>query len=235
MRVGIVQSSYIPWRGYFDFIASVDLFILLDDVPFSQRPDWRKRNRVKTRHGLRWLTVPVTAKGPLLIDQVLISDTGKSWRNTHHAVLSDSFSPCPYRTEALEIWQAGVVDAPRYLSQLNRRLTEGVCDYLQIKTPLVDSRDLGATGAKTQRLLNLLTKVGATRYLSGPVAKDYLDEQLFREAAIALEYKTYDYPSYPQPWGSFTSAVTVLDLIANVGPAAMQYLRSATPAVVAVP
>ena len=61
-RVAIVQSNYIPWKGYFDLIASVDEFILYDDVQFTRR-DWRNRNRIKTPQGVHWLTVPVKVKG----------------------------------------------------------------------------------------------------------------------------------------------------------------------------
>ena len=61
-RVAIVQSCYIPWKGYFDLINGVDEFILLDDVQYS-RANWRNRNRIKTPDGTAWLTIPVRGKG----------------------------------------------------------------------------------------------------------------------------------------------------------------------------
>src|SRR5690606_10151511 len=57
MKAAIVQSNYLPWKGYFDIINMVDLFIFYDDVQYTKR-DWRNRNRIKTRDGIKWLTVP---------------------------------------------------------------------------------------------------------------------------------------------------------------------------------
>jgi hypothetical protein len=135
----------------------------------------------------------------------------------------------------MEIWEEGIAAGDRTISQLNIRLTKLICAYLQITTPLVMSRDYAVTGAKTERLIQLLKQVGATVYLSGPTAQGYLDENLFRESGINLEYKTYDYPPYPQLWGEFVGTVTVLDLIANTGPEARRFLKSTTPNRVAVP
>ena len=61
-KVAILQSNYIPWKGYFDMIASVDEFILYDDMQYTRR-DWRNRNQIKTAQGLKWLTIPVCVKG----------------------------------------------------------------------------------------------------------------------------------------------------------------------------
>jgi hypothetical protein len=233
MRVGIVQSSYVPWRGYFDFIKSVDLFILFDDVQYTRR-SWRSRNRVKTSQGLRWLTVPVSAQGLPAIDQVQIAPTKKSWRMTHRVLLTASLEPCPYFRDALELWCAGTPNDQESLSVLNARLIRGICEYLEIRTPIVNARDYGVSGAKTDRLIGLLKEVGATCYVSGPTARGYLDEESFRHHSIRLEYKSYDYAPYPQPWRPFEGGVTVLDLIANIGPDCTEYLRTRTPDIVAV-
>jgi len=97
------------------------------------------------------------------------------------------------------------------------------------------SRDYDLTGAKTERLMQLLKKVGAAVYLSGPAARGYLDESLFRENGIGLEYKTYDYAPYPQLWGEFAGTVTILDLIANLGPESRGSLKSLTSHRISVP
>jgi hypothetical protein len=234
MRVGIIQSGYLPWRGYFDFIGSVDLFILFDDVQYTRR-SWRNRNRLKTRQGLKWLTVPVFSKGLPPIDQVLIATTKKPWQTVHQALITASLEPCPYVRDAMELWYAGTRDHAEFLSELNARLIRGICEYLGIRTPIVHARDYAVSGAKTDRLIGLLKEVGATCYLSGPTARGYLDEEQFRRHSIRLEYKSYDYAPYPQPWGPFEGGVTVLDLIANVGPDSPKYLRTATPDILAVP
>jgi hypothetical protein len=75
MRIAIVQSNYIPWKGYFDLMRSVDEFVLFDDVQYTRR-DWRNRNRIKTPRGPAWLTIPVNTGGHYLspIKDITVSD-----------------------------------------------------------------------------------------------------------------------------------------------------------------
>jgi len=233
VRVGIIQSCYIPWRGYFDFIDDVDLFIFHDDLQYT-KGDWRNRNKIKTPNGLVWLTVPVKYKKT----SQLICETEVDYSHKWKAEQINRFKNCYIKShffkDALELWEKSLQYADQTISQLNIRLINRVCSYLVIDTRLVMSSDYAVTGSKTERLIQLLKKVGATVYLSGPTAKGYLDENLFRENGIRLEYKTYDYPPYPQLWGEFVGTVTVLDLIANCGPRSREFLKSLTPNIVSV-
>lgn len=235
-RVGIIQSSYIPWRGYFDFIGSVDLFIIYDDIQYPIGRSWRSRNQLKTRFGLRWLTVPVShgSKG-LSIDQVLIAPNDrKPWQDAHRSLLREALGKAPFYEDAEKVWEQGIAEGALTISELNVHLIKSICRYLGITTPIVLSRKYDVHGVKTERLINLLKCVQATTYLSGPSAGSYIDEDQFRMAGLGLEYKNYDYEPYPQLWGEFVGQVSVLDLIANVGPDAKRFLTSKTPNVVAV-
>ena len=115
------------------------------------------------------------------------------------------------------------------ISELNIALTRRIALYLQIGTRTLLSSELQVSGTKTDRLIDLLKKLNATTYLSGPSADAYLDKAAFHKNGIRLEYKSYDYGTYPQLWGPFEGAVTVLDLIANCGPEAKSHIRSRTP------
>jgi hypothetical protein len=227
MRVGVIQSNYLPWRGYFDFIASVELFVLYDDVQYSSGT-WRNRNKVKTPNGVKWLTVPVKNRLGLAIDETEI-EYAHPWQEQHRGLLQASLRKSPFFPDAMALWEAGIRDNPPTISELNTRLLKLICEHLQIATPLVPSRPYRLTGAKTERLISLLKRLGATSYISGPAASSYLDERMFEENGISLEYKSYDYPPYPQPFGEFVGDVSILDLIANTGPQASSYLRSLRP------
>lgn len=234
MKVGVIQSAYMPWRGYFDFINSVDLFVIYDDVLYS-RGSWRNRNQIKTPNGLKWLTVPVQSDAHHYpIDQIRIGSPIKPWVPEHERQLIEHLGSAPYFADAFSLWQHALKHSNGFLSQLNQNLIADVCQYLCIQTRIVQSRDYGLHGAKTERLIELLTKLGATCYVSGPAARGYLEESMFMEKGIRLEYKSYDYKPYPQLWGEFQGAVSILDLIANCGPEAKSYLYSATPNIVAV-
>jgi hypothetical protein len=225
-RVAIVQSNYIPWKGYFDLIASVDEFILFDDVQYTRR-DWRNRNKIKTAQGLKWLTIPVAVKGRYhqRIDETMISDLGwgeSHWETLRHAYRSaecfDAFGPPLER-----LYESAPGER---LSDINRHFLEGVCEILGIETKLSWSTDYGAGGVKGERLLELCRKAGADEYVSGPSARAYLDEAPFAEAGVAVRWFDYpEYPTYRQLHPPFEHAVTVLDLILNMGAEAPDYLR----------
>jgi hypothetical protein len=223
-RVAIVQSNYIPWRGYFDLIHDVDLFVFYDDVQFTRR-DWRARNRVKSAQGAQWLTIPVGAQTDRLICEVELADS--QWQIKHWHTLTTNYGRCPHFSRYSDYFEhvfLGV--AWRSLSDLNQALIRHIArEFLGITTEFADSRSLGAGGRKQERLLDLLGRVGATSYVSGPAAQAYIEPERFAERGIALHWKDYTgYPDYAQPFPPFDPVVSIVDLLFNVGPDAPCYL-----------
>jgi hypothetical protein len=166
-RVAIVQSNYIPWKGYFDLIAAVDEFILLDDVQYTKR-DWRNRNLIKTAQGAQWLTIPVANKGRQmqLIDETEVSEP---WAEQHWARIRHSYGKAPF-FGTYESPLAGLYEAAaglKQLSDINRLFLEGLCKLLNIGTPLVRSRDYASTGCKTEKLLTFRQSASAASYFRG--------------------------------------------------------------------
>lgn len=223
MKVGIIQSNYIPWRGYFDFIRECDVFVLHDDIQYT-KGDWRNRNKIKTPQGLRWLTVPVHYVNTDQLICTTVISRATNWPRDHVELFRNNYRAAPYLTDALAIFGLAFDCIPATISDLNIGLIRNICEYLAIKTSLRTSMEFGVTGRKTERILQICKALGATEYLSGPAAKVYLDEDALRREGITPLYKTYNYPEYPQLHGKFEGGVTVLDLIANVGPDARNYL-----------
>jgi hypothetical protein len=227
MRVAIVQSCYVPWKGYFDLIRSADHFILLDDVQYS-RGDWRNRNRIKTAQGMKWISIPLKHSGtfPALIHDMHVSDA--AWMRKHHSALEQAYRDCP-GWPVLKSWLADhlLVAGEATLSEVNERLTRSLCDFLGIRTPITRSEGYGVRcDNATERVVRLCEAVGATRYLSGPSARGYIEADRFRDAGIELEYFDYSgYPEYPQPHGAFEHGVSILDAIACLGREAATALR----------
>lgn len=227
-KVAILQSNYIPWKGYFDLIGAVDEFILYDDMQYTRR-DWRNRNQIKTPQGVQWLTVPVRVKGKY--DQK-IRDTeidGNDWAAAHWKALAQNYARAPHFAE-IAVWLEPLYRDASYthLSELNRRFIEAVCAYLKIGTVISDSRDYALVEGKTERLADLCAQAGGTEYVSGPAARDYLDESVFKRSGIRLTWFDYaGYPEYPQLWGDFAHGVTVLDLLFNCGKDAGRFMRYA--------
>ena len=216
-RVAILQSNYIPWKGYFDIIHDVDEFIFLDDVQYTKH-DWRNRNRIKTAAGPRWLTVPVGQSQSRFICEVDLPAT--DWPHRHWRRLQSSYATAPH----FETYRAGLEDIYLHrrwhrLSDLNQHLVRAIAGWLGITTRFRDSRELPLQGRKQDRLLEILGRVGATVYVSGPAARAYLDPRRFADARIELRWKDYGgYPEYPQLHPPFLHEVTVLDLLFHTGP-----------------
>jgi hypothetical protein len=225
--VAIVQSNYIPWRGYFDLINAVDEFILYDDVQYTIR-DWRNRNIIKTAQGPKWLTIPVQVKGRYLqrVSEAIISDP--DWGRKHWSSLVHSYSKARFFSAYRDTFEHLYLEnAEKLLSRINRCFLAEICRILGIATKLAWSMDYKLTGGKTERLLSLCRQAGATHYLSGPAAKAYLDEGLFKAADICVSYMDYSgYKEYEQLYPPFEPRVSIVDLIFNQGPEATAYLKT---------
>ena len=226
-RVAIVQSNYVPWRGYFDLISSVDEFILLDDVQYTKQ-DWRNRNRIKTENGVVWLTIPVHGGLHKRIDQVEIANPG--WASRHLATLTHAYRSAPGLERCLPWLTELYMEADSsMLSEVNRAFLERICAELGVTTPLISSSRYAVSGTKSRRLLDLCLAAGADEYLSGPAARSYLDEGLFERGGVSVRWFEYpEYPAYPQLYPPFEPRLSILDLLLNVGAESPRHLR--TPA-----
>jgi hypothetical protein len=226
MKAVILQPSYIPWRGYFDQIRQADLFIFYDDVQYDKH-GWRNRNRIKTRQGPLWLTIPVHGRGApvsgLPINQVEI-DWTRDWSAKHWASLSQSYARAPYFKRYADQLEPFYHRKDSLLADFTIELTICLARELGIAhTRFLRSSELSASGSKTARLIDLLTKAGADEYLSGPSARDYIEDDLFRQAGISLGYFGYNYPEYPQLYPPYDPQVSILDLLFMTGSEALAY------------
>lgn len=222
-KVAILQSNYIPWKGYFDMIAAVDEFILYDDVQFTKN-DWRNRNQIKTPTGFQWLSIPVGQRLDRRVRDVILPDT--PWRKVHWKTLEANYSRAPYFDEVAELLAPLYLsDRPDNLSSLNRLFIERICAYLGIRTVISNSWDYTLGAGRVERVVSLCEQAGAATYVSGPAAKAYMDDSLFELKGIRLEWFEYgNYPEYAQLWGPFSHRVSVVDLLFNCGPKARDHM-----------
>lgn len=225
--IAIIQSNYIPWKGYFDIIHAVDELVLYDDAQFT-RADWRNRNRIKTRDGLKWLTVPVEVKGKYFqkIKDTRISDP--RWARKHWQAIRHSYSKAPCFKDYRELFEELYLTCDEeFLSRVNFRFLEAINRVLDLGTRISWSSDYELPEEKNERLISICREAGADRYVSGPAARTYLDESLFGQEGIKVEWMDYsDYPEYPQMFPPFEHGVTILDLLFNEGPNAKTFMKS---------
>ena len=225
-KVAIVQSNYIPWKGYFDMIAHVDEFILYDEMQYTRR-DWRNRNKIKTAQGLQWLTVPVVTRGKYTQTIAETEITDKEWAEKHWKTLELTYRRAPYFEQIAQWLKPLYLDhQDTHLSAMNQRFITEICTRLGITTRISRSEDYTLIEGKTERLANLCTQAGGTEYVSGIAAQTYIDENVFTKGNMTLSWFTYDgYREYPQLWGDFEHGVTILDLLFNCGDDAPNYMK----------
>ncbi len=228
--VAILQSNYIPWKGYFDLINFADEFIFYDEVQYTKN-DWRNRNRIKTPQGPTWLTIPVRQTSlEQKINETPVTDP--KWAVKHWRTLAQTYARAPhFRTYKDELEALYADPGSELLSVINRRFVAAICNWLGIDTRLSSSEDYEMGEGKTERLVRLVQAVGGTHYLSGPSARDYLQEDQFAQVGVAVEWMDYrGYPEYRQAGPApFEHAVSVLDLLFNEGPDAPLYMKSFGP------
>lgn len=224
--VASIQSSYIPWKGYFDVINAADEFIFLDHVQYTKQ-DWRNRNRIKSHRGDIWLTVPVEkSKTNIAIKDVRVADA--HWGRKHWNIISASYAKAPYFKEFRDVFKPLFLSgSEKFLCEVNYKFIFAINKILGITTPIRWSTDYDLAEGKTERLIDLCKKLKADVYLCGPAAHSYLDEASFREAGMEVEWIDYSgYVEYDQLFPPFEHQVSIVDLILHKGAAAPEYMKS---------
>jgi hypothetical protein len=227
MNCVVLQPSYIPWRGYFHQIQKADVFVFYDDVQYD-RDGWRNRNRIKTPNGPVWLTIPVLRKGSVT-EGIEIRDIriawDRPWNRKHWTAIETSYRRAPYFETYRGLLEPFYLSHPDRLADFTIALTVAIAGAMGLHgRRFVRSSELGASGQKTDRLVEILGRVGADHYVSGPSARGYLEEEKLARAGVMLEYMTYDYPEYDQLHPPYEAQVSILDLLFTKGPDAGRFI-----------
>ncbi|WPZ09164.1 WbqC family protein [Roseivirga spongicola] len=226
MIVSILQSNYIPWKGYFDIIAKSDVFVIYDEVQYTKN-DWRNRNQIKSQSGKTWLTIPISKLG--LESKIYEVETAHDlWVKKHKSSIQANYAKAKCFKEMRD-YVFAIYDKleSKSLSSINLTFIEAICKLLDIDTKIIDSRELSLRGDRVEKLIDACTKLGADTYLSGASAKNYLDPARFAERKINVEWMDYNgYIEYNQLFPPFDHAVTILDLLFNEGDQARMFLKN---------
>lgn len=226
MRLCVLQPGYLPWLGYFDQVASADIFVHYDDAQYDKH-GWRNRNRIKSPGGEpHWLTVPVYhhGKGDFRIDGAQI-DSKLNWQKKHLQTLRHFYAKAPHFDMVFPELEKLLQRAWTSLVDLDLELIAFLCERLGLKTPLERSSKLDIPGERNDKLLTLCAHYGATQYLSGNAAKGYLETQRFAERGIEVVWQEYRHPTYRQLHGAFLPYLSAIDLLFNEGPNSRHFFR----------
>jgi len=216
-NVMIRQPGYMPNVGFFKKIQSSDIFVFLDDVQFS-KGSFDNRNRIKTSIGEVWITVPLTRPvfGKNLNELLISYET--DWQQDHCNKIHENYRSAPYFSS---YWS----DIEKILTHKYEKLIDLNLTLLDITTKNIKSSELSVIQTKTERLIEICSKLNATCYVAGLGGKNYLDEKLFLNSGIKLLYENFSYQTYNQLYGNFIDNLSVVDLLMNEGPRSQQIIR----------
>lgn len=203
--------------GFFDQLIRSDVFVYYDDVQFDKH-GWRNRNRIKSPNGPHWLTVPVMNKGKFGQTNLEVEiDNRQPWAHKHVATIKQFYGRAPYLNMYLPRLEELLCSGWSNLVDLDVAVVELMCEWLHVKRRIVRSSELDISGAKSERLLKICQHFGASNYISGDSAMDYLDIDLFTANSVSVEWQKFKHPVYPQLFGVFIPYLSTLDLLLNVG------------------
>ena len=225
-KIIITQSNYIPWKGYFSAMRKATHLVLYDDMQYTKR-DWRNRNKLITPNGPKWLSIPIDVKGKYYqkINEAQVSDMG--WGVKHWNFIKNNYKKSPYFNKYKDYFKDLYLNPPSsFLSDINLEFIKKIIILLEIDIKIISSKEFNLTGDKTEKLVNICKELNAKKYFTGPAAKNYMDESLFINNSIEIEYYNFSgYPEYKQQWGGFDHAVSILDMFFNLGPETVKYFN----------
>lgn len=208
------QPNYLPWLGYFDKMRKCDIFVIEDTVQFEYH-GYTNRNRIKTREGTRWLTVPVkaTARRQPINQVEIANDSDRKWRRRHWGTLEANYGKAPHWSEYKNFFGDVYMRNWEKLMDLNMHLIRGMMKLLEIDRKLVMASSLGAKGKKSQLIMEQCKALGADTYLSGAGGKEYINPKEFEDVGVEVIFQDFKYPVYNQLHGEYFPNLSTVDYL----------------------
>lgn len=232
MLLSVHQPQYIPWLGYFDKIDKSDCFVFLDQVQYKHR-EYQNRNKIRTKDGWGWLTVPVVSKGlgrQKICDVKIQNDS--VWQKKHWASLKNCYNKAPFFKKHYHFFESVYSVKWQRLIDLNIHIIKYLLKELEIKTPFYYESKIGTSSQGTDRIIEICNRLKADNYLSGRGGRAYLEEEKFSQAGIKLHYQDFTHSTYHQLYakgnGSFLPNMSAVDLLFNEGEKSTNVLRAET-------
>ena len=220
------QPVYLPWLGLFHKIALAETFVYFDQVQYLPK-DWMNRNKIRTKSGSIWLTVPVLRKGyrDLKTSEIEINNS-INWQKKHLRSISLNYKKSPYFENYIPFFEDVYSRKWKFLGELNEYMLKWFLDELGIKVNFLNANDFKFQGEKSSLILNMCKELNASTYIFGVLGKDYADVQEFEKNNIGLIFQNYNHPKYSQLYREFISHMSVIDLLFNHGPKSLEIILS---------
>ena len=222
MRVAIHQPNFFPWLGYFQKIQSCDHFIFLDDVQIQKKAgSWTNRVKILSNGNPTWLTAPIRRpSGTSGINEVEFADP--NWSAKCYSQIDHAYRRCPFHSDTMKFVAELFELKNNLLSDFNREVILKILEHLELKLPDISiSSSHSVSSNSTERLIDLMEKVGGTEYLCGGGSASYLENEKFTEVGIEVVMQNFVVTDYLQSNTSeFVPGLSIIDVLMMIGPKA---------------
>lgn len=218
MRIAIMQPGYLPWLGFFELMHNCDLFVIFDDVQYTKK-DWRSRNRIRSKNGWFWLTVPVLTGGKRfqLISEARIDYT-TNWQLKHLRAVEINYCKARFFKEYFPGFKEILSHRHDYLIDLDLEIIYWLSEELGVSgKPVLKSSTLGAKGKRQEKVIEVCKKLGARELYDSKAASNFLNVEDFKTEGINIIFQNYDHPAYAQVYEPFIPYMSTIDLLFNCG------------------
>ena len=182
-----MQPYFLPYIGYWHLVASVDKFVLLDDVNYINR-GWINRNQIMVNGIPTWLTLPIQgASQNRLILELKLTEK-KAWQANFEKNIQHSYARAPYFKDGFALFKQIMDEMDGNLSESLSKSISSIVQILGLTTELVPtSRIFPKGGLKGQeRILDICKRLGATEYVNAPGGRGLYEASSFLEAGVKL-------------------------------------------------
>lgn len=229
MIISVHQPQYLPWLGYFHKMYHSDAFVFLDNVQYKKR-EYQNRNRIRTKNGDIWLTVPVLRDTePYSNISGVRIDNSQTWQKKHWKAIYLNYARAPFFKKYSDYFEKVYKTGWDMLADLNMHITRYIAQSLGIDRPIYKESQFNITSKNTARIIDICRALKADTYLSGIGGREYLDEKLFDSSGIKLAYQDFRHPEYTQRYEPFIPYMSVIDLLFNCGDSSFRILMPADP------
>jgi len=220
------QPVYLPWLGLFHKISLAETFVYFDQVQYLPK-DWMNRNKIRTKDGSIWLTIPVLRKGyrDLKTSEIEINNS-TNWQKKHLRSISLNYKKSPYFENYIPFFEDVYSRKWEFLGDLNEYMLKWFLDELGIKVNFLNAKNFKFEGEKSSLILNMCKKLDASTYIFGTLGKDYANVHEFEKNNVKLIFQDYNHPKYSQLYSEFVSHLSVIDLLFNHGPKSLEIILS---------
>ena len=225
MKAAVHQPQYFPYPGFFHKLSLSDVYVIMDDVQYDKR--FTNRNRIIWPNGSLWLSVPINKEQKFLPNLDIEINNEVNWREDHLKKIKFAYRKSKFFHLYEPYFEQLYSREWTKLFDLDYETLKQIISWLGLKVEIIRESTLNVNSKSTQRLIDACKAVGADTYVSGMGAVDYMDVGLFEKNNVKVEFQKYVQLPYPQHLSAtFIPNLSIIDLLANVGPDAMHLIRA---------